>query len=77
MAITSHIFDELPATGFVRQSQLIPNIVPFSPATLWREVKAGTFPAPVKLSQRVTAWRVGDIRSWIQTRTVATLGGPE
>ena len=77
MAITSHIFDELPATGFVRQSQLIPNIVPFSPATLWREVKAGTFPAPVKLSQRVTAWRVGDIRSWIQTRTAATIGGIE
>ena len=50
-------YGELPATGYVRQSQLIPAPVPFSSATLWRRVKAGTFPKPVKLSERVTAWR--------------------
>ena len=60
MTSTSREFDELPAIGFVRQSQLIPAIVPFSSATLWREVQAGSFPAPVKLSRRVTAWRVED-----------------
>jgi predicted DNA-binding transcriptional regulator AlpA len=65
---------DLPATGFIRQSQLIgkkgcPGILPFSSATLWRSVKAGTFPAPVKLSEGVTAWRVDDIRTWMQTRT--------
>ncbi len=59
----------LPAIGFIRQSQLIPAIVPFSSATLWRKVKAGTFPAPVKLSARVTAWRVEDVRDWIRSRT--------
>jgi prophage regulatory protein len=52
----------LPATGFVRQSQLIPVIFPFSPATLWRKVKEGTFPKPIKLAPRITAWRVEDIR---------------
>lgn len=57
---------ELPATGFIRQSQLIPAIVPFSSATLWRKVKAGTFPAPVKLSERVTAWHVQSIREWME-----------
>ncbi|WP_107804582.1 helix-turn-helix transcriptional regulator [Nitrosomonas oligotropha] len=57
---------ELPITGYIRQSQLIPAIVPFSSATLWRKVKAGTFPHPVKLSTRVTAWRVDDIRKWMQ-----------
>lgn len=60
---------DLPATGFIRQSQIIPAIVPFSSATLWRKVKAGTFPAPVKLSERVTAWPVESIRQWMQTRT--------
>lgn len=59
---------QLPATGYVRQSQLIPVIVPFSSATLWRKVKAGTFPAPVKLSERVTAWRADDVRAWMQAR---------
>ncbi len=63
---------DLPATGYVRQAQLIPAIVPFSSATLWREVKAGSFPTPVKLSQRVTAWRVEDVREWMRSRTAAT-----
>lgn len=58
----------LPESGFLRQSQLIPLIVPFSSATLWRMVKAGTFPAPVKLSERVTAWRVEDVRAWMAAR---------
>ena len=65
-------FGGLPATGYIRQAQLIPDIVPFSSATLWREVKAGSFPAPVKLSQRVTAWRVEDVRKWMRSRTTAT-----
>ncbi len=55
----------LPATGFIRQAQLIPAIFPFSSATLWRKVKAGTFPKPVKLGPRITAWRVEDIRAII------------
>ena len=56
----------LPAEGFVRQSGLIPDIVPFSPATLWRKVKSKEFPAPVKLSTRITAWRVQEIRDWLE-----------
>ena len=56
----------LPETGYVRQAQLVPAIFPFSSATLWRKVKAGTFPQPVKLGPRITAWRVEDIRSLIE-----------
>jgi predicted DNA-binding transcriptional regulator AlpA len=59
----------LPDTGFLRQSQLIPGIVPFSASTLWRMVKAGAFPPPVKLSPRVTAWRAEDLRDWMSSRT--------
>lgn len=65
MAQDPRPFGELPATGYVRQSQLIPAPVPFSSATLWRRVKAGTFPKPVKLSERVTAWNVEDVRQWL------------
>ncbi|WP_082493727.1 AlpA family transcriptional regulator [Massilia sp. Leaf139] len=62
----------LHETGYVRQSQLVgkkgaPGIIPFSPATLWRKVAAGQFPAPVKLSAGVTAWRVEDVRAWLDT----------
>jgi prophage regulatory protein len=58
----------LPSTGYVCQSQLVPHIIPFSPATLWRKVKTGGFPRPVKLSERVTAWAVEDVREWMESR---------
>ena len=58
----------LPKTGFLRQSQLVPEVLPISSATLQRMVRAGEFPRPVKLSQGVTAWRVEDIRAWIESR---------
>lgn len=65
---TASTFDSLPAEGFIRQAQLIPQVVPFSSATLWRKVQSGEFPKPHKLSARVTAWRVGEVRSWLQQR---------
>ena len=54
----------LPETGFLRQPQVLV-FVPISRSTLWRRVQAGTFPGPVKLSARVTAWRAEDLRRWI------------
>lgn len=58
----------LPPTGYIRQSQLIPNIIPIAPATLWRWVKTGQFIAPVKLSENVTAWRCEDVRQWLDAK---------
>jgi prophage regulatory protein len=55
----------LPNTGFLRQPQVL-SFVPISKSTLWRRVQARTFPEPVKLSERVTVWRVEDIRRWIE-----------
>jgi len=65
----------LPQTGYVRQPLLIgdsksgtPGVLPFSASTLWRRVRAGTFPAPVKLSARITAWKAEDIRQWLDAQ---------
>jgi prophage regulatory protein len=66
---TASTFGALPETGYVRQAQLIPAPIPFSSATLWRKVKAGHFPAPVKLSERVTAWRVEEVRAWLNAQS--------
>lgn len=68
-SLVGQLNGRLPETGYVRQSQLIPVILPFSPATLWRKVKAGEFPQPVKLSERITAWKVEDIRHWMDARS--------
>lgn len=59
---------ELPSTGYVRQAFLLKTILPFSAATLWRAVQQNRFPSPVRLSNRVTAWRVEDIRTWMNER---------
>ena len=34
-----------------------------SPASIWRDVKAGRIPAPFKAGPRSTRWRLGDVRS--------------
>ena len=75
-ALTAPSFDSLPGSGFIRVAQLVPDPknpgtptpLPFSAPTLWRKVKAKTFPAPVKLSERVTAWRVGEVRAWMEAQ---------
>lgn len=61
----------LPTTGYVRQAQLIPRIIPVSSATWWRWVKSGKAPRPVKLSERVTAWRAEDIRKFLDSMAPA------
>ena len=60
----------LPETGFVRQQQLA-TIIPFSRTTLWRKVRDGDFPAPVKLSPGITAWKVELVRQWIEEHSLS------
>lgn len=52
----------LSAIGYMREPQVL-EIFPFSHSTLWRHVKDGRFPKPIKLSSRVTAWRAKDIQA--------------
>lgn len=54
---------ELPQ--FIRERQLLELYLPFSASTLWRKVRSGTFPRPVKLGPAITAWRVSDVTSWL------------
>jgi predicted DNA-binding transcriptional regulator AlpA len=54
-------FDSLPDSANVRLP-IVAALVGCSSATVWRMVKRGTLPAPRKLSERVTAWAVGDLR---------------
>ena len=60
-------FNALPDCAFIRMHQLQAlGLVPFSDVTAWRRVKEGTFPRPIRISSQVTAWRVGDVRGWLQ-----------
>lgn len=43
-------------------------------SSIYAGVKAGTFPAPVRLSARAVAWRETDIDRWINERTTIAGG---
>lgn len=52
-----------PNTGNIRLKDLR-HFIPVSKSHLWAKVKKGTFLQPVKLDQKITAWRAEDIQQW-------------
>lgn len=56
----------LPETGFLRLPEVL-RFYPVSKSTWWAGVKSGRYPKGVKLGERVTAWRVEDIRALISS----------
>lgn len=56
---------QLPTTGFIRLPEVL-SFIPVSRSTWWAWVKSGKAPKPVKLSERVTAWKAADIRAMIE-----------
>ncbi len=64
----------LPEIGFLREKAIlgdktadIPPIIPVSRSSWWSGVKSGKYPAPVKLSEKITAWRTEDIKELIES----------
>jgi prophage regulatory protein len=64
----------LPETGFVRLPTVLHHI-PVGRSTWWEGVKAGRFPAPVKIGG-VTAWRAEDIHTLIGCIAPANVRAP-
>lgn len=60
--------NDLPKTGFLRLPAIIAphGPIPVSKSTWWAGIKTGRYPKPVKLSARISAWRVEDIRAFIE-----------
>ena len=47
-----------------------------SRVTIWRRVRAGTFPAPVELGVNSVGWPASEITAWIESRERRTYGAP-
>ena len=62
-------FESLPASSYIRLP-VIKRLYGVSSATIWRGVKNGTIPKPAKLSERCTAWNVGQIRAALAAKAV-------
>lgn len=56
-------FDELPDAAAVRLP-VVKAVTGMSEGTIWRLARSGKLP-PLKLSERITAWRVGDLREFL------------
>jgi len=52
--------------SFLRLPQVL-QIIPVSRSGWWAGVKDGRYPAPVKLSARVTVWRMSDVQAYIDS----------
>ena len=69
-------FDDLPDAALIQIRQLINyNVLPYSATTIWRKHRSGEFPSPIKISTGITAWRVGDIRKYLDEFAKSTKGG--
>jgi prophage regulatory protein len=51
-------YEDLTALGLVRSRE-----------TLRRWLKAGQFPAPIKIGTRSIAWRSEEVMRWVEERT--------
>lgn len=57
-------FDDMPDSAVLRV-QPTARICGCGPATIWRGARLGTFPAAVKVSPKITGWRVGELRRYL------------
>lgn len=63
-------FDQLPDSAYIRLP-VLKRLYGVSSATIWRGVKQGNIPKPNKLSERCTAWNVGQVRAALAAKAVS------
>jgi prophage regulatory protein len=63
---------------FLRLPELArsPYSIPFSRMHIWRLVRDGKFPAPVRLGENTIAWDEAEILAWLAARMDARKAGP-
>lgn len=65
--------DNMKSTTPTEQEQFIRlprtmQITGLGRSTVWAYVKTGKFPASIKLSERVTVWRLSEVNRWIEEK---------
>ena len=68
--------NNLPEYGFLSLYQIIgnksvnnpiPAIIPVSKSTWWAGVKSGLYPKPYKIGEKRVAWKVSEIKNFIDS----------
>ena len=55
---------------FLRRRE-VERLTRLSRTSIYRKMRSGTFPLPVKLGERAVAWRADEIHDWIASRPPA------
>lgn len=67
---TSQKTDPLQSGYNLRVSALAPRLG-ISKNQIWRLVRQGKFPKPIKLSEKVTVWKADDVLAWLDSKQQA------
>lgn len=51
--------------------QEVSAVLKVSRSTLWRWIKEGLFPKPIRLGPKAVRWKVSDLAAWDRERTEA------
>ena len=62
--MNTYVDDRLPSEAFIRLPE-VSSLTGMKRSTIYARIKAGKFPPPCKLTERASAWRVGEIRKWM------------
>ncbi len=62
--------DPLQSGYNLRVSVLAPRLG-ISKNQIWRLVRQGKFPRPIKLSDKVTVWKADDVLAWLDSKQQA------
>ena len=64
----SNSTSNLPETGFIRLPT-VQKITGTAVSTIWLWVKKGLFPKPHKIGPNTTAWKIEEVRQWIEDKS--------
>ena len=60
-------FDVLTNPATRLRLEAVCQIVAFSPATIYRKIKGGEFPPPIKVGY-ASRWKAGDVFDWLKAQ---------
>jgi len=61
--------DPLKAGNNLRVSTLAPRLG-ISKNTIWRLVREGRFPKPIKITEKISVWKADDVLAWLASKEV-------
>ncbi|WP_199508362.1 AlpA family phage regulatory protein [Psychrobacter immobilis] len=70
-SLKNELISTLPVQGMSRAKTILP-FLPFSRTTLHEWSRDGRFPASIRLSPTVVAWRNSEVLAWIESHSTSS-----